>query len=208
MVVLVHGLWFRAWAMHMLAKRLKRADFLTAGFSYPSRRFSLPELASQLRAFIGQPATRTVHFVGHSMGGLVVLAMLNEFDDLPAGRVVLLGSPVQGSSVARRAAGYPGGGSLFGRSGPTLQQGYSRLPANREVGLIIGDKGVGLGRITGGFDGPSDGTVAHSESYLPGAHGKVILPTTHTGLVWSKRVSRQTIEFLNSGNFLPDDTAG
>ena len=207
-MVLVHGLWFRAWAMQMLATRIKRAGFQTAGFSYPSRRHSLPELAAQLREYIGQPQASVIHFVGHSMGGLVVLAMLNRFDDLPPGRVVLLGSPVQGSSVARRAAELPGGASLFGRSGPTLQQGYGQLPANREVGLIIGDKAVGLGRITGGFDGPSDGTVAHSESHLPGAHGKVILPTTHTGLVWSKRVSRQTIQFLISGKFLPDEAIG
>ncbi len=200
-VLLIHGLWHRAWTLRTLAGRLRKAGFAPHRFSYPTRRYTLPDLAARLHEHIGSLASPSLHFVAHSMGGLAVLRMLNEYRDLPPGRVVLLGSPVHGSRVARRVGRLPGSGILFGRSAATLKTGYSIMPAGREVGMIRGTVPLGLGLISGGFDEPNDGTVAASETRLDDVTDSIGLPTTHTGLIYSSAVAHQAIHFLHHGRF-------
>ena len=76
MVVMVHGLRMPGWVMALLALRLRRCGFDTRVFSYPSVRTSLAENALQLSRFVARIAAPRIHFVGHSLGGLLVLQML------------------------------------------------------------------------------------------------------------------------------------
>ena len=85
------------------AAGLRDAGQQTRCFGYPSTRGGLSEHAAALRRFAGQSPAEIQNFVGHSLGGLVILRMLAEADALPPGRVVLLGSPLRGSVVVRRA---------------------------------------------------------------------------------------------------------
>ena len=96
-VVLVHGLWFGAWSMRLLGRRLRRAGFATLSFRYRSIRGALDEHAAALAEYAAAAGGEVRHFVAHSLGGLVTLRMLAGHPELPAGRVVLLGSPVKGS---------------------------------------------------------------------------------------------------------------
>src|SRR5690625_2318803 len=102
-VVLVHGLWWGSFSMKLLGRRLGAAGFNVAQFDYPSTRRSLAANAAALHDFTAGLQAQQLDLVGYSLGGLVVLRMLDEFEDVPPGRVVLLGSPVNGSAVAGKA---------------------------------------------------------------------------------------------------------
>ena len=86
-------------------------------------------------------------------------------------------------------------------SGTLLRAGLHRLPRDREVGVVAGSKPVGIGRVFGGFDGPSDGTVQVWETQLPGLADHRIVAVTHTGLVFSRDVAVLTSAFLADGHF-------
>jgi len=202
-VVLVHGLWFGAWSLAILAQRLRGAGFETLRFHYRSTRIGLGQHARDLRRFVAEFPRDTVHFVAHSMGGLVVLKMLAEAEDLPGGRIVLLGSPLGGSEVARRAARIPGGRKLLGAALDALHRGGGDIGATRDVGMIAGTRGFGLGLLVGGTGGPGDGTVAVAETQAAGMADRIELPVTHTGMLGSAAVARQVAVFLRGGRFDP-----
>jgi hypothetical protein len=136
------------------------------------------------------------------MGGLVILNLLNRYDDLPRGRVVLMGSPVKGSRVVRRLEKLPGHKLMFGKARENLLQGYDHAPEMHEAGMIRGTRALGLGQVTGRAGEPSDGTVAVSEAELEGAKDSVELGVTHTEMLLSKDVARQVGQFLALGEFL------
>jgi len=200
-VVLVHGLWFGAWSLGLLARRLRQAGFEPRRFRYRTTRGSLTEQARALRSFVGAPPAPPLHFVAHSLGGLVTLRMLAEGDDLPPGRVVLLGSPLGGSVAARKSARLPGARRLLGAARGTLESGYACLAADRDVGVIAGSRPVGLGLLLGGLGGPGDGTVTVAETRTDGLREHRLLPVTHTGMLFSKQVAREVVQFLRSGSF-------
>lgn len=200
-VVLVHGLWYGPVTLRLLQWRLERAGFRCRRFSYRTLRRSLPSNARALACFIRQTSADEVHLVGHSLGGLVILRMLDEFGDLPPGRVVLLGTPVRGSRVARRAAEIGALKPLMGRAQTALESGFRHAPAGRETGMVAGTFGVGLGLIVPGLEGENDGTVNVAETELPGVADRLELPVTHSGLVTSGKVARAVIRFLRTGRF-------
>lgn len=202
-VVLVHGLWFGAWSLGLLARRLRRAGFATRRFRYRTTRDGLQRHARALRGFIGAPGPGPLHFVAHSLGGLVTLRMLADAAELPEGRIVLLGSPLQGSAVARKTARIPGGCRLLGAALTVLESGFRSLPAGRETGMIAGSRALGLGLLVGGAGGRGDGTVALRETRLEGLKDHVVLPVTHTGMLFSRKVAEHAIEFLRTGRFEP-----
>jgi pimeloyl-ACP methyl ester carboxylesterase len=201
-VVLVHGLWYRGLGMLPLARRLRRLGFEPRRPSWPTLRGDFLDSADKLADFAAHQRARRLHFVGHSLGGVLVLKALERHGErLPDGRVVLLGSPVRGSGVARRMARTPGLRALLGGSAPALTGGFAHAPPDREVGVIAGTAGVGAGRVLGGLPHPHDGTVAAVETELPDCGGRIELPVTHTGLVLSAEVARSVAAFLRDGNF-------
>jgi len=200
-VILVHGLWFGPWAMGRLARKLQAAGFTVRRFAYASTAGQIDKHSRELAEFARQSLSQHVHFVGHSLGGLVTLHMLNENTDLPPGRVVLMGSPLDGSIVARRSARIPGGAKLLGQVQAALEQGYGRLPPGRETGMIAGTRAIGLGSLVGGAGKPGDGTVAVAETRTPGLKDHLLLPVNHTGMLYSSEVARQVACFLQTGSF-------
>lgn len=200
-VILVHGLWFGSWAMAILARRLRAAGLSCRHYSYATTRDGLDGHAAGLWKFAREAAADSVHFVAHSLGGLVTLRMLGQFDGVAHGRVVLLGSPLGGSVAARKAARIPGAGKLLGGIRFTLHEGYGHIPPGRETGMIAGTRGIGLGLLVGGVGGRGDGTVALSETRTTGLADRIELPVTHTGMLYSKKVAHQAAYFLRSGGF-------
>ncbi|NEZ04598.1 alpha/beta fold hydrolase [Wenzhouxiangella sp. XN201] len=199
-VVLIHGLWYGAVSLALVGRRLRKRSFETHAFGYPTLRQSLPANAAALREFIAKLDLDQVDLVGHSLGGLVILRMLDEYGDIPPGRVVLLGSPVHGSAVARRVAERRYFRPLVGQARAALEAGFSHAPAGRETGIIAGSRSIGVGRIFGGLSEPNDGTVSLAECRLEGAD-ECILPVTHTGLVVAPSVVRAAARFLTEGKF-------
>lgn len=200
-IVLVHGLWNRGWMMAAMARGLRRLGHRVCVFSYPTRAADLAGHADALHEFSRGRHAPELHLVGHSMGGLVILNMLNRYDDLPPGRVVLLGTPVKGSEVVRRMAKYPGMEYLFGRVRDDLLQGYCQAPKGRETGVIRGTRALGLGRIAGRQDEPNDGSIRVSETQLEGLADTLELDVAHTEMLFSRKVVEQVDRFLLTGGF-------
>lgn len=200
-IVLVHGLWNRGWMMAMLARRLRARGHRVRVFSYPTRTANLDGHADELHSFLLQNTAEELHLVGHSMGGLVILNMLSRYDDLPPGKVVMMGTPVKGSGVVQRLSKLPGQDFVFGSARQDLLRGFQFSPAGRETGMIRGTRAFGLGQIAGKQDEPNDGSICVSETELEGLNDTVELAVSHSGMLVSLEVVEQVEQFLLSGRF-------
>jgi pimeloyl-ACP methyl ester carboxylesterase len=203
-VVMVHGLWMTGTESGLLRRRLEgEYGFVTYQYSYRSVSDGLKENVRQLREFIREAPGNTVHVVGHSLGGLLALHTLTEFPEPRPGRIVCLGSPLRGSIAARAVAGIPFGPEILGRTiqEAVLNGGLPEYQGTREVGVIAGTLGMGLGVVIENLPEPNDGTVAVEETRLPGVKDHLELPVTHTGLLVSAEVASQTAFFLRHGEF-------
>jgi len=194
-------------------------------FSYPSMSAGVAANAAALARFLSdicagkQDRPDTLHLVGHSLGGLVILKMFEDglyeaeqagrarglglHAELPPGRIVLLGSPVQGSQAAQSLARLPFGRQLLGQSaeGELLSSRARHWEGGRELGIIAGDLAFGLGRVLGTFDEPNDGTVMVEETLIEGASDRRVLRVSHTGMLFSAEVAHQIVSFLRIGRF-------
>ena len=202
-VVLVNGLWLGDPALWLLARRLRRAGFQTFRFSYPSVRQDLRANAARLHEFLARVPGTTVHLVGYSLGGVVIRALFRFHPAQRPGRVVLLGSPQQGSraAVALSASGL--GRRLIGHSLADLNAGDPQAwawPA-REIGAIAGSLSLGLGRFVSQLSGPNDGTVLVAEAVPAEARDRLVLRVSHAGMLFMPAVARQAAAFLRSGRF-------
>ena len=201
-VVLVHGIWMTGLEMGLLARRLHDCGYRSVQFRYHSLRNTVAENAQQLCRLVMEQGNSPVHLVGHSLGGLVILRALHEQADLVSGRIVLLGSPVQGNVIAQRVNRYRLSRWLIGRSGEqALLGGRPRWHGRQSLGVIAGTRPVGVGLLLGGFDGPNDGTVAVSETRLEHATASLSFPSSHFGLLVSQPVAAAVCTFLRQGAF-------
>ena len=201
-VIVVHGLWMTGIDMFLLRRRLRHCGFDVVQFSYPTMLSGIEMNATRLHEFTRALEGSSIHFIGHSLGGLVILRLFRDFPEQRPGKVVLLGTPCAGSFVARRLATSIGRW-LFGRS---LEQGLLSATHGwsgaRELGVIAGSLRLGGGLLVKGLPRPNDGTVAVQETYLTGMTEHLTLPASHTGLLFSASVARQTCAFLKSGRFI------
>jgi pimeloyl-ACP methyl ester carboxylesterase len=203
-VILVHGLWMHGVIMTLLQRRIARFGFRVSRFSYPSVRFTLTQNADRLAAFCTTLSLPRLHFVGHSLGGLVILRMLERASGLRVGRIVLAGTPYGESFAARRLEQFPGGRAMLGRSVPEwLAREDVRHLENHEIGVIAGDVSAGLGRLVAPeLPRPNDGVVAVAETRLPGMRDHIVMPINHSGMLVSTAVARQICEFIRHGAFV------
>lgn len=172
-------------------------------FRYQSVSGSMQEHVGNLRAFVNGLRSDTVHLVGHSLGGVVVFKLLESVSDLPPGRAVLLGSPLLGSRAAQGAARWPFARPILGRAilEEVIRGDGRSWDGRRDVGVIAGSIRMGLGRFFGHLDGEHDGTVLVEETRLPGARDHLVLPVTHTGMLFSAEVAAAVARFLRTGAF-------
>jgi pimeloyl-ACP methyl ester carboxylesterase len=215
-VVYVHGLWLNGWESLLLRQRLSRQlNCMTLSFGYASVGTGLEENVRALAEFLGGTRADTLHLVGHSMGGSVILELFERTavrsadvaGNLPPGRIVLLGSPVRGSRAARNLSRLPLGRRMLGLTAheALLPERDRQWRGERELGIIAGSLPVGLGRFVGSFGAPSDGTVLVEETQVPGATQHISMRTTHFGMLYSGFIARQTASFLRDGHFLAEN---
>ncbi|MEQ1776188.1 MAG: alpha/beta fold hydrolase [Burkholderiales bacterium] len=202
-VVLVHGLWMHGAVMGWMARRIERSGYTVHCYTYPSVRMSLAENARRLAVFCQTLNARPLHLVGHSLGGLLIARMLDEPHRLDIGRVVLMGAPFVDSFAARRLSRVRLGCMAVGASiGEWLRGARPESLADYDIGVIAGNRGVGLGVVMApDLPEPHDGTICVSETMVPGARDHIVLPVTHTQMVFSLLMVRQVCEFLRRGSF-------
>lgn len=210
-VVCLHGVWMPGAVMTLVKRRLESEfDYDAHLFSYPSISGTLDENAQSLADFVAEKQFDRVHLVGHSLGGVVSLRMLALQPDAPVDRVVCLGSPLCGSRAASHVNQTDWGNTILGKSltegvvDGAANQWARDVTASREVGVIAGTVPVGVGQLLTSFEGDNDGTVAVSETQLPGIKDHICMAVNHKGLVISNDVIDQTAAFLKRGEFLRD----
>lgn len=204
-IVLVHGLWMKGAEMSLLRWRLWRAGYRVYQFSYRSVAHELDENARRLHDFLQRVEGETVHFVAHSLGGLVVRRLFHDFHEQRSGRIVTLGSPHAGSYVANR----------LGRSGLIRKMlGCSLTPLSgelypwhgeRELGSIAGSLSVGAGWLVRDLAKPNDGTVAVEETCLEAMSDHRVVHASHMGMLFSRLAAEQVIHFLRHGRFRDEE---
>ena len=202
-VILVHGIWTNGLEMGLLRARLEQAGFVTRRFSYHSVLSTPVENALALQSFAGTITSPVIHYVCHSLGGLVARHLFHNYPDRAPGRVVTLGTPHVTSRAAEVLTRHFPGRAVFGQS---LKQGLlGNVPpwrATHELGVIAGTVRLGLGLLVPDIPQPSDGTVAVAETMLAGMSDHITVPASHTGLLFSRPAADQTIHFLRNGFFL------
>lgn len=208
-VVLLHGLARSAGSLDKLEARLQQAGYTTCNVDYPSTRYPVETLVREhvlpaIRACVGD-APATVHFVTHSMGGILVRQLRRSVPDLPVGRVVMLGPPNHGSELVDRMGDWRLFRWINGPAGQQLRTGPKGLPAQLgpadfELGIIAGDAPF-LEPFTGYIAGPSDGKVSLESARLEGMKGYLVLPVTHSLMMRDPLVIDQAVFFLQHGQF-------
>jgi pimeloyl-ACP methyl ester carboxylesterase len=203
--VFVHGLWLTGAESALMRRRLGARHALNClSFGYRTVGRSMDEVVQGLARFVESIDADQIHFVGHSLGGLVLYRYFERAAACPPGRVVFLGSPTVKSRTAERVGRLPLLSSLLGRivTDELVAPGAGRnWTFDRELGVIAGTRPLGLGRFFARFDEPCDGTIAVSETKLPGCSAHVTLPVSHMGMLASRDVARQVGEFLENGRF-------
>ena len=208
-VVLLHGLARTAASMVVLDSALTRAGFTVANVDYPSRKHAIEKLAPMAME-LGIEECRgrggsVIHFVTHSMGGILVRYYLADHRLPELGRVVMLAPPNKGSDISDELHAVPGLGLLSGPADLQLGTGKDSLPLKLgpprfELGVIAGTRSINpiLSAIIPNID---DGKVSVENTKLEGMVDFIALPHTHTFMMRSSSVIRQTIHFLRNGRF-------
>ena len=200
-VILIHGLWMRGFTLTLLRRRLETAGYSVEAFDYASV-FGVADSGVERLLQRAQMLKNTkLHFVGHSLGGLIALQALQRAPKLTCGHVVCLGSPLRGSAVARGVARLPGGSFVIGKNLDVLRRGIERWDGAQAVGAIAGCLPIGLNFAVGSLSSPHDGTVSVAETELPGLTDHCIVPATHTGLLFSEQAAGQVISVLRDARF-------
>jgi pimeloyl-ACP methyl ester carboxylesterase len=204
-VVLVHGLWMNGLELSMLGQRLRREHgFDVRTFTYPTMHGDVANVCAALARFAAEARSGgRVHLVGHSLGGVMVHRTLTQCAGSIDGNAVLLGAPLNGSKAARGVSTWP---TLRPLLGPHV---LAELVApcqrcwtgERPLGAIAGTLRMGTGQFFAHFDEENDGTVAVSETRVPGLTDHLVLPHSHFGMLLASDVAAQVACFLREGAF-------
>jgi triacylglycerol lipase len=209
-VVLLHGLMRSSTSMNTMQRELDAEGYITANIDYPSRDHTVEELAG-IAVEDGLTACRAnedigrIHFVTHSLGGILLRQYLsvNEIPEL--GRVVMMGPPNQGSAAVDELEDVPGFDWLNGPAGRQLGKGEDSVPlalgpAEFELGVIAGNRTIDP--ITSSvLENPDDGRVSVEDTKLDGMADFVVVEHSHAFMMRMQRTIELTIEFLRTGSF-------
>lgn len=207
-VVLLHGILRTRWSMAGLARFLQAAGYKVLNLDYPGRRFRIEQLVERLHPSITTfaAAYEKVHFIGHSMGGLIIRAYLHAHRPGNLGRVVMLGPPNHGSEVADFFKQWAFYRHVFGPAGQQLTTNFSAafLPetVNYETGIIAGTRTIDP--ISSFILGTaSDGKVSVESTKITGMTDHIVIPVSHWHMPQSRRIWRLIHGFLKHGKFTP-----
>ena len=210
-VVLVHGMGRTLRSMNDMQKRLLAAGYHTVNIGYPSTSKTIedivnvyfPPALAQCQQF--QP--NAIHFVSHSLGGIVLRAVFKDQKPENMGRVVMLSPPNHGSAAADSLKDWWFYECLNGPAGQQLTTDGNSFPnrlgpVDYPVGVITGDRffffDFWLSTIIPGLD---DGKVSVLSAQLEGMEDFLVVHETHPFIMDSEYVQDETLYFLREGTF-------
>lgn len=213
-VILLHGIGHSRLNMAGMARASVHEGFTVFNISYPSLRMNLSDLSTYLaqkmdRSSVWTSAQR-VHFITHSMGGLVAqkyLDTLSEEYRAKLGRLVMMGTPNKGSEVADYMAGFAPYRWIYGPAGQELTTAArcEGTPSSYcETGIIAGTSNrifFLANRLVDWKSPDHDGRVTVESTKIPSMKDHITMPVTHSLMAWSPSVQRQAIYFLKHGAF-------
>ena len=208
-VILLHGLARTPASMEDLAVFLEERGYTVANVGYPSRKKPIEELAAPaIEDGLRQcPQETTVHFVTHSLGGILVRYYLDDNEIAQLGRVVMLTPPNQGSEIVDALKDVPGYEFLNGPSGQQLGTGPESIPAQLgpvefELGVIAGDKTIDP--IGSQFlPNPDDGKVSVESTKVKGMNDFIQVSRSHAMIMQAPEVMELVVSFIETGEFIP-----
>ncbi len=201
-VILLHGLWRSLWAMEPMAKYLNEQGFHTINVPYPSFSKPMEEITRIVcEAVAEHGGKRTIHFVTHSLGGIVTRKLLHQLPAGQTGRVVMLAPPNQGSEIIDWLARCKPAQLGLGPAG--LQLGCGKinapaLPEQTEAAVIMG-KRSSIPFFRWLLDKDNDGIVSVERGKIEGMNEFHILDADHTFIATDPRVMKMTCDFLKHG---------
>lgn len=209
LVVILHGIGMSTLRMAWLELGLRRAGYSTLNIGYPSLRRDLAGCAAYVKARLDAypiSSYSSIHFVTHSMGGLVALELLTSKEAFPAHRAVLIAPPYRGSEVADFLHKYRLYRAAFGPSGSQLTTSYRKdigfvIPTSIEIGIIAGKRGYEYPLFLSIMNktGEHDGLVSVQSTRVPDAKDYITIRMSHSFLV--EKSVKQVIHFLEHGQF-------
>lgn len=206
-VVVLHGMLRTHRHMRPLSRALEAAGYEVLNLSYPSRTRSMRELIERLYTTIAPKIADApkVHFVGYSMGGLLVRAYMHLYRPVQAGRVVQLAPPNGGSEVADYLKDWPLYRWLYGPAGQQLITDQESIrdmfgPVDYPLGILAGTRCLDpfCAQL---LKGAHDGKVTVERTKLAGMTSHKTIPATHTFFPTHRQVIMDTLQFLQSERF-------
>jgi len=207
-VILLHGLARSDRSMETLSLALEKTGYHTVNMSYASTKHNIEKLAQDtvVKALSTCPKNAKIHFVTHSMGGILVRQYLSTNTVKNLGRVIMLGPPNKGSQIVDKLGNMPGFELINGPSGMQLGTGSQSIPNSLgaidfELGIIAGTRSFNP-ILSSMMPKPNDGKVSVESSKIEGMADHIELPVTHTFMMNRKSVIDQVLHFLEKGIFL------
>ena len=207
-VVLLHGLARSSDSMSKLEKALKEEGYEVLNIAYPSRKHTVDKLAEMVREQIVKEIDDIdkIHFVTHSMGGIIVRYIQKEEPLENIGRVVMLSPPNQGSEVVDKLGHLKMFKWLNGPAGLQLGTAEKGLvdelgPADFELGIITGDRSINW-ILSSMIPGEDDGKVSRDSAKVEGMDAYKVVHATHPLIMKNKKVIEHVKFFLKFGTFV------
>jgi pimeloyl-ACP methyl ester carboxylesterase len=209
-VVLLHGLARTAHSMKKMETALEKSGYAVVNQGYPSTKKNIQTLAAEtLRAALNKcPPNGAVHFVTHSMGGILLRQYLSQHTIPRLGRTVMLGPPNQGSEVVDRLGSWAPFQWFNGPAGSQMGTGPDSIPnqlgpVDFPVGVIAGNQTINF-LLSTQLPGPNDGKVTVERTKVEGMQDHLVLPVTHPFMMRNGAVIEQVKVFLETGQFSPE----